>query len=104
MKIFEASVKGGQVIADGGIILSCPILGDGGDSTGYLIMAEGKLVYIPNKTPDLSKTLDLLIDLANKLGSQIYPANMGGDITDPAFAGNMQAISDKLTEIKGALK
>lgn len=104
MKIFDASVKGGQVIADNGIIESCPILGEGGDSSGYLVIAEGSLVYLPKTSPDLKETLTILKELTIILKSEIFPANLGGAITADSYAANIELIGQKLDKLKAILK
>lgn len=49
MKIFEARRTGGVITADGGAVIDCPVLGEGGDSEGVIVMAENELVYIPKE-------------------------------------------------------
>lgn len=104
MKIFEASVKGGAVFADGGVVVDCPILGEGGDSSGYLIMAEGELVYIPKTSPDLSQTLQYLSTALATIASGIFQANLGGDITQATFATDIANIKNQVDELRGKLK
>ena len=60
MKIFDAKVAEGKVIVADLEVPNCPILGEGGDSSGFLVMAEEKLVYLPKTSPDLYKTLKIL--------------------------------------------
>ena len=104
MKIFEASVSDGQIQADKGVIVDCPILGEGGDSTGYLIQAEGKLVYFPKTSPDLKETLEHISEALNIIATGIFPANLGGDITTSTFASDVQNIKQQIDELKGKLK
>lgn len=104
MKIFNASVSGGKVKANGGEVVGCPILGEGGDSQGYLIMAEGDLVYIPKTSPDLSKTLEYLSTAIHTIATNIFQRNGGGDITTQAFAGEMAIIKNQIDELKEKLR
>ena len=104
MRIFEASCNNGVVTADGGIITSCPILGEGGNSNGYLIIVEGDLVYIPKTSPDLSTTLQLLSTILSTIASGVLKANAGGDITSPTFSADLAEIKKQVDELKGALR
>lgn len=104
MKIFNAKVEGGTIKADKGVVVDCPILGEGGDSEGYLIMAEEKLVYLPKRSPDLKNTLQILSNLISTLAAEIYQANMGGDITASTFTADLAEIKNSVEELKGALK
>jgi hypothetical protein len=52
MKIFDANCAAGIVLIDGLPVVNCSILGEGvGASSGYLVMAENNLVYLPKTTP-----------------------------------------------------
>lgn len=104
MKIFEAKRVGGVITADGGIVVDCPVLGEGGDSEGVLIMAEGELVYIPKRSPDLSTTLQILSTALFTIASGIMQANLGGDITSPTFAQEITDLKKQVDELKGKLK
>lgn len=104
MKIFEAKRSGGVITADKGIVVDCPVLGEGGDSEGVLIMAEGELVYIPKRSPDLSTTLQLLSTALSTIASGIYQSNMGGNITTPTFAQELADLKNQVDELKGKLK
>lgn len=104
MKIFEAKRTGGVITADSGVVVDCPILGEGGDSEGFIIMAEGELVYIPKRSPDLSTTLKLLSTSLFTIASGIMQANMGGDITSPTFAQELTDLKKQVDELRGKLK
>ena len=97
MKIFEARRTGGVITADGGAVIDCPVLGEGGDSEGVIVMAENELVYIPKRSPDLSTTL-------STIASGVFQANMGGDITKPTFAQELADIKTQVDELRGKLK
>ena len=104
MKIFEAKRTGGVITADGGAVIDCPVLGEGGDSEGVIVMAEDELVYIPKRSPDLSTTLQLLSTALFTIASGIYQANMGGDITSPTFAQELADIKRQVDKLRGKLK
>lgn len=104
MKIFEARRTAGIITADGGAVIDCPVLGEGGDSEGFIIMAEGELVYIPKRSPDLFKTLQLLSTALFTIASGIMQANMGGDITTPTFAQELADLKKQVDELQGKLK
>ena len=104
MKIFSAEMSGGKITANGGEVVGCPVLGEGGDSKGYLIMAEGDLVYIPKTSPDLDKTLELLSTALNTIATEIYQQNMGGAITAASFAVEIANIKNQVDELKGKLR
>ena len=68
MKIFNATCASGVVLVGGLPVVNCPILGEGvGASSGYLIMAENKLVYLPKTTPDVKSFLTQTENLCGKL-------------------------------------
>ena len=94
----------GKITAEGGVVVDCPILGEGGDSEGVIVMAEGELVYIPKRSPDLYTTLQLLSTTLFTIASGIYQANMGGDITSPTFAQELTDLKMQVDELKGKLK
>lgn len=104
MKIFNAKRTGGVITADGGVVINCPVLGEGGDSEGVIIMAEGELVYIPKRSPDLSTTLQLLSTTLSTIASGIFQANLGGDITTPTFAQELADLKTQVDELMGKLK
>lgn len=104
MKIFPANRKEGVVYANGGAVQSCPVLGEGGDSEGWLIMAEGELVYIPKTSPDLSTTLQYLSTALSTIASGIFQANMGGDITSASFSSDIAGIKNQVDELRGKLR
>ena len=104
MKIFSAEMSGGKITANGGEVVGCPVLGEGGDSKGYIIMAEGDLVYIPKTSPDLDKTLEFLSTTINTIATNIFQRNGGGDITTQAFAGEMALIKNQVDELREKLR
>lgn len=104
MKIFEAKRTAGVITADGGAVIDCPVLGEGGDSEGVIVMAEGELVYIPKRSPDLSTTLQLLSTALFTIATGIFQKNLGGDITSPTFAQELADIKKQVDELRGKLK
>lgn len=104
MKIFEAKRTGGVITADGGAVIDCPVLGEGGDSEGFIVMAEGELVYLPRTSPDLSTTLQLFSTTLFTIASGIFQANLGGDITKPTFAQELADLKTQVDELRGKLK
>jgi len=103
MKIFDASVSGGIVSANGGEVQNCPILGQGGDSSGYLVIAEDKLVYLPKTTPDVQSLIVILESLCDKL-TALTVITGGVTSTTPVNSAEISAIKTELTNLKGALK
>ena len=104
MKILKATCAGGVVYAGAGIVPNCPILGEGGASEGYLVIAEGDLVYLPKTAPDTKTTLDLFAACINALVSGILDANVGGAIVSGSFKTDLANIKTQVEALKGALK
>lgn len=104
MKIFEARRTGGVITADGGAVIDCPVLGEGGDSEGVIVMAENELVYIPKRSPDLSQTLQLLSTILSTIATGIFQKNLGGDITTQTFATELAELKKQVDELKEKLK
>lgn len=120
MKIFDATCAAGVVSVDGFPVTSCPILGEGvGASTGFLVMAEDQLVYLPKTTPDVKTFLTQIENLCGKLETLCdtiqaitvtcaAPASPSSTpINGAAFAiakTDITTIHTSLTSLKGALK
>lgn len=104
MKIFDAKVAEGKVIVADLEVPNCPILGEGGDSLGFLVMAEEKLVYLPKTSPDLSRTLQLLSTSLSTIATGIFQQNGGGNITSPTFASDLADLKNQVDELRGALR
>lgn len=105
MRVFEASVAGGIVSANGGVVPQCPILGEGGDSSGYLVIAEDELVYLPKTTPDVKALIILLEGLCDKISAlTVTSASPGNPSSTPINAADFAAVKSSLTELKGVLK
>lgn len=67
MKIFNATCAAGVVTMNGLIVPNCPVMGEGGSSSGYIVMAENKLFYLPKTTPDVKSFLTQIENLCGKL-------------------------------------
>lgn len=118
MRVFSANCTAGIVTIGGKPVLNCPILGQGGNSEGVVVISETELAYIPNTTPDLSDNIDAIVEALNAIvqtftdiSSGVLPSNEGGAITTGGFAsgisaGNqsLQGVITKLNELKARLK
>jgi hypothetical protein len=69
MQILEATCTAGIVLANGGIVPSCQILGEGGSSSGYLVIGDEKFFYLPKTTPDVKSFLTQIETLCDKIGA-----------------------------------
>lgn len=103
MRVFSAKIEKGHLIADGGEVVDCPIIGQGGDSTGVLVISAGELAYIPNTTPDLSDCID---DTIKGLQGAADALNaVQGGAADPITYGAFQsAISSGVASIAAAVE
>lgn len=105
MKIFNASCAAGIVTANGGIVPNCPILGEGGVSSGYLVMAENKLVYLPKTTPDLKSLIGLIENLCDQISAiTVLSASPGSPTSTPINSAAITAIKAQISILKSALK
>jgi len=119
MQIFNATCASSVVTANGQVVPDCPILGQGGSSSGYLIISNNKLVYLPKTTPDVETFLTQIENLCGKLETLCdtiqaitvtcsAPASPSGTpLNSAAFAtakSDIAAIHSNLTTLKGALK
>lgn len=113
MRVFQARIEKGHLMADGGEVFDCPIIGQGGDSSGVLVISAGELAYIPNTTPDLSDCIDSAVK-GLQGAADAFNAVQGGaadPITYGAFQGavssgvaSITAAISALNELKGRLK
>jgi hypothetical protein len=69
MNIFDATCSAGVVSANGGIVPSCQILGEGGSSSGFLLIADEEFFYLPKTTPDVKSFLTQIETLCDKIGA-----------------------------------
>lgn len=119
MRIFNASRTGGVVTANNLPVPNCEVLGEGGNSSGYLLISEGKFFYLPKTTPDVKSFLIQAENLCSKLESlcdaikaiTVTCATAGNPSSTPinsaAFdtaKSEIGTIHTALTDLKGALK
>lgn len=105
MRVFEASVSEGVVSANGGVVINCPILGEGGDSSGYLVMSESDLVYLPKISPDVKSLINLLETLCDKINEiTVICAAPASPSSVPVNVADITAVKTDLTTLKDALK
>jgi hypothetical protein len=119
MKIFNATCAGGIVTANGGVVPDCPILGEGGTSSGYLVIAEEKFVYLPKTTPDVKSFLaqvenlcDKLTALCTKISAITVTCSSPGSPSSPPInaadfaisSAEISAVKTSLTTLKNTLK
>jgi len=119
MQIFEATCTAGIVSTTLGIVPSCKILGEGGSSSGYLIIDEEEFFYLPKTTPDVKSFLTQIETLCDKIGDLCdsisaitvicsAPASPSGTpINSAVFTtakAEISAIKTNLTTLKGSLK
>jgi hypothetical protein len=69
MQILEATCTAGVVSANGGIVPSCQILGEGGSSSGYLVIGDEKFFYLPKISPDTKSLIGQIETLCDKIGA-----------------------------------
>jgi len=119
MKIFEASCTAGIITVNNLVVLNCTNLGEGGNSTGYLLISENKLFYLPKTTPDVKSFLIQIENLCTKLQGlcdkiaalTVTCALPGSPSSTPINAADFVAVKSdittihtNLTNLKGALK
>lgn len=119
MRIFEATCAAKIVLVNGNPVVNCPILGEGGNSSGYLVISESDLFYIPKITPDVKSFLALAEKLCEKLETlcdtikaitvtcSVPGSPSGVPINSAAFDSaktNIATIHTDLTTLKVALK
>jgi len=119
MQILEATCTAGVVSANGGIVPSCQILGEGGSSSGYLVIGDEKFFYLPKTTPDVKSFLTQIETLCDKIGALCdsiktitvlcsAPASPSGPPLNSAVftvaKAEITAIKTNLSTLKGNLK
>lgn len=105
MRVFNATCSGGVVTANGGVVPNCPINGEGGASSGYLVISGSKLIYLPKTTPDVKSLIVLLESLCDKISAlTVTCAAPGSPSSTPINAADFASIKSDLTSLKGALK
>jgi hypothetical protein len=119
MQILEATCTAGVVSANGGIVPSCQILGEGGSSSGYLVIGDEKFFYLPKTTPDVKSFLTQIETLCDKIGAlcdsikaitvlcSAPGAPSGTPVNSAVFAiakTEISAIKTNLSTLKSGLK
>ena len=119
MQILEATCTAGIVSTTLGIVPSCKILGEGGSSSGYLIIDEEEFFYLPKTTPDVKSFLTQIETLCNKIGDLCdsisaitvicsAPGALSSppdNVSDFALAKvNIGLVKSQLTTLKSTLK
>lgn len=104
MQIFKATCKSKQVLLDNAVVPNCPILGEGGDSSGWLVIADAEFVYLPKTTPDISEFIGHTMNALQVIASGVLKSNAGGDITTANFSTDLLKVRSDLEKLKGRLK
>jgi len=106
MKIFDANCAAGIVLVDGLPVVGCSILGEGvGASSGYLVMAENNLVYLPKTTPDVKTLIELIESLCDNISSiTVTTIALGSPTSTPINSAAFVALKAQLTVLKTSLK
>ena len=119
MQIFEATCTAGIVSANGGIVPSCQILGEGGSSSGYLLIANDEFFYLPKISPETKSLIGQIETLFDKIGALCdsikaitvtcsAPASPSGTpLNSAVFTSAKTEISEiktNLTNLKNTLK
>lgn len=104
MQIFKATCKSKQVLLDNTVVPNCPILGGGGDSSGWLVIADAEFVYLPNTTPDVSELISHTMNALQVIASGVLKSNAGGDITTANFSADLLKVRSDLEKLRGRLK
>jgi hypothetical protein len=105
MRIFNATCADGVVSINSAVVQDCPILGEGGTSSGYVIISENDLVYLPKITPDTVSLITILETLCDKILAMTMTSAVAGSPTStPINSADFTAIKTELTNLKGVLK
>lgn len=108
MKIFNASLKDGQVYIGDTPVPDATVLSQGaGNSSGILLLAENQCIYIAQISDDIKSALTLLADAFTKLSTDVKVATGGtSDVggATPTFQKDMQQVAQKLNDLAGGLK
>tara|TARA_R110000851_G_scaffold184676_2_gene334033 strand:- start:587 stop:904 length:318 start_codon:yes stop_codon:yes gene_type:complete len=105
MRVFDATCADGVVTADNLVVTNCPILGEGGTSSGYLVISEVDLVYLPKTTPDVKSFIAIVETLCDKIGALTVTSSIAGSPSSPPInAADFVSVKTDLTTLKDALK
>lgn len=104
MQIFKSKCKNKQVLLNNAVVPNCPILGEGGDSSGWLVIADAEFVYLPKTTPDISEFIGHAMNALQVIASGVLKSNAGGDITTANFSADLLKVRSDLEKLRGHLK
>ena len=106
MKIFNANCAAGIVTVNSLPVPNCPILGEGvGPSSGYVVMAENKVIYLPKTTPDVKTLIGLIETLCTNIASlTVTTVALGSPTSTPLNSASFVALKAQLTSLKTTLK
>lgn len=106
MKVFNANCAAGIVVVNGLPVVGCPILGEGvGTSSGYVVMAENKVVYLPKTTPDVKTLIGLIENLCDNISAlTVTTVGIGSPTSTPLNSASFLALKAQLTVLKSTLK
>jgi hypothetical protein len=105
MRIFNATCANNVVSVDGQVVPSCPVMGEGGTSSGYLVISESDLFYLPKTTPDVKTLITTLESLIDKILAMTMTSSLPGSPTStPINSADFTLIKTDLTNLKGALR
>lgn len=103
-EILEATAENGEVKVVAGTVSGCRILSAGkAKSSGVILLIKGQKVYVAIPMDSISKILDLMADLANKVGSGVVASNAGGPVA-PDLMASMQSVAQEIKQLKGNLQ
>lgn len=118
-RVFEATRIDGIIKINNKIVQNCPVMGEGGNSSGYVVISEDTLFYLPKITPDVKSFITLAENLCTKLEElctkiaaiTVTCAIPGSPSSIPINSADFGTSSEdimeihaSLTELKGALK
>lgn len=111
MRIFNANCINNVVSVNNSIVVDCPILGEGGNSSGYLIMSESDLFYLPKTTPDVKSLISLLENFSGKIEGlcdkisaiTVTCSSPGSASSAPINANDFSTIKTQLSSIHSDL-
>lgn len=106
MQIFNANCAAGIVTVNSLPVPNCPILGEGvGTSSGYLVMSENKLVYLPKTTPNVKSLIALIETLCDNIAAlTVTTIGIGSATSTPLNSASFVALKAQLTALKTSLK
>lgn len=108
MKIFNASLKDGQVYIGDIPVPDATVLSQGtGNSSGILLLSENQCIYIAQISDDIKSALTLLANAFSTLSTDVEVATGGTSDVGGAtitFQEDMQNVAKQLNDLAGRLK